>query len=148
LTQLLRQREELFAYTVTSRALEQSAIRIHAVDTQFFVLMAAQSAIFAIIAHKVKDYPPVGWALLLALILAIIGTALTVFVREVPSPRSFVANFADASETTRGQYLESHITNARLNDRLRTAKTIILLLALATTIVPLIIATAWRAGVV
>jgi hypothetical protein len=149
LTPLLQQREDVFAYTVISRALERSVDGNHVVDALFVGLMAVQAAVYAIILDKVKEYPAIGWAPLLgAFILAILGTALTVFVREGPHLRSFVADFPDDPEGTRSYYIETYIANARLNDQLRATKTIILGLAIAMTVIPLVIATAWRAGLV
>jgi hypothetical protein len=94
-----------------------------------------------------RNTPAAGWELLLGgFIVAIVGTTLTIFVREAPNPRSFITDFPDDPHGTRRQYIESYIVKARLNERLRTVKAIILSLALALTVVPLVIATASRVG--
>jgi hypothetical protein len=149
LTPLLQQSEDQFAYGVISRVLERSADGNHVVDAILVGLMAAQAAIYAIVLDKVGEYPAVDWALLLgAFILAVVGTVLTVFVREAPDPRSFVADFPDDPEGTRRKYIETYIAKARLNDRVRAVKTVFLGLALAMTVVQLVIATISRTGVV
>jgi hypothetical protein len=148
LTQLLQQREERFAYTVISRALERSVRGNHAVDARFFILIAAQAAIYTILLDKFKEYPAVAWALLGAFVLAILGIVLSVFVREVPNPRSLIADLRDEPEGSRRQYIEHCISNARFNDMLRAAKIIILSLTFAMTVVPLLIAIASRTRVV
>lgn len=144
---LLEQSEEQFAYGVVSRALERSADGNHALDALFVGLMAAQAAVYAIVLDKVKEYPAVDWApLLAAFILAIVGTALSIFVRDAPSLRSFVADFPDDPGGTRRTYIDNYIVKAKANEQLRTAKAIILSIALVMTVIPLVIATASRAG--
>lgn len=149
LTPLLRQSEEQFAYGVVSRVLERTADGNHVVDAILVGLMAAQAAIYAIVLDKVGEYPAIDWVLLLgAFILAVVGTVLTIFVREAPDPRTFVADFPDDPEGTRRQYIENYIAKARLNDRIRTVKTVFLGVAFAMTVVQLVIATILRTGVV
>jgi hypothetical protein len=147
LSPLLRQSDEQFGYEVVSRILDRSADAIRFIDTLFFALMASQAAIYAIILDKVQEYPATGWRLLFAgLIVATLGIALTIFVREAPNPRSFVADFPHDPDGTRRRYMANYIVEARRNEQLRIAKAIVLGLALALTVVPVAIATASRAG--
>ena len=142
---LLQQSEDQFAYEVVSRVLDRSADGNHIIDTLFFALMAAQAAIYAIIFDKVKEYPALDWELLLGgFIVAIGGTALTLFVREAPHVRSFAADFPKDPEGTRRQYIDDYVIKVRQNERIRMVKTIILGISLSMTVVPLVIATVWR----
>ena len=143
----MRQSDGQFGYEVVSRILERSADAIRFIDTLFFALMASQAAIYAIILDKVQEYPAAGWRLLLAgLIVAILGIALTVFVREAPNPQSFIADFPHDPDRTRRRYMGTYIVDARRNEQLRIAKAIILGLALALTVIPIAIATVSRVG--
>ncbi len=86
------------------------------------------------------------WGLLLGgFILAAIGTALTLFVRDGPDPESFAADFPGDPKGTRRRYVDNYVADARRNEQLRTAKALVLALSLGLTIGPLIIATVGRA---
>jgi hypothetical protein len=146
---LLQQSEDHFGYKVIARALDRSADATRFLDTLFCALMASQAAIYAILLDKFHTYPAVGWELLLAgFIIAILGTALTVFVREAPDPQSFGGDFSDDPDGTRRRYVVDYIVKARLNERLRTIKASILGVTLLLTVLPLVIATASRAGAI
>lgn len=148
LTPLLQQSDDQFGYTVVSRALDRSADGNRFLDTLFLALMAAQAAIYAIILDKLSEYPVVIWQLLLgAFISAIVGTALTGFVREGPDPEEFALEFPDDPEGTRNRYIDEYIAKAKRNERVRVSKMVVLALSLGLTVVPLIIATAGKAGV-
>jgi hypothetical protein len=143
----LQQSEDQFGYTVISHALDRSADANHLLDTLFLALMAAQAAIYAIVLDKINEYPAADWEMLLSgFILAILGTALTVFVREGPDPADFAADFPDDPQGTRSLYIDKYAARAGVNERLRIAKTVALALSLGLTVVPLVIATAGRAA--
>jgi len=146
---LLQQSEDHFGYKVIAHALHRSVDAIRFLDSLFCALMASHAAIYAILLDKFHAYPAIGWQLLLAgFIMAILGTALTIFVREAPNPQSFGDDFSDDPDGTRRRYVEDYIVKARRNERLRTVKTSVLGLTLLLTVLPLIIATASRAGVI
>lgn len=145
LTPLLQQIDEQFGYNVVSRALDRSADTIRFLDTLFFALMASQAAIYAIILDKIQEYSRLDWELLLGgLFLAMIGTGLTLFVRDGPDPETFAAAFPDDPRGSRLQYIDEYTAKAKQNERLQIAKVIALALALAMTLVPLVLATAGR----
>lgn len=146
LAPLLQQREDVFAYEVISRTLDRSADGNRFVDSLLFALMAAQAAIYAIMLDKLKEYPAVGWEPLLGgFLLAMIGSGLTLFVRDGPDPEDFATDFPDDPQRTRRQYIDGYVVKATRNERLRVAKVVILALSLGLTAAPLIIATAHRA---
>ena len=147
MTPLLQQHEDQFAYEVISRALDRSADGNRFLDTLFFALVAAQAAIFAIILDKIHEYPAVDWILLLGGFgLALGGAGLSVFVADGPDPDEFAAQFPVNPNATRKAYIHHYLAKTDRNERLRTVKIIVLALAAGLTIVPLIIATAGRAG--
>ncbi|MDB5070583.1 MAG: hypothetical protein JWM87_1694 [Candidatus Eremiobacteraeota bacterium] len=145
LTPLLQQSEEQFGYNVVSRALDRSADAIRFLDTLFFALMAAQGAIYAIILDKIREYPRLDWELLLGgLVLAMIGSGFTLFVRDGPDPDAFAESFPDDPRGSRLQHIDEYTAKAKQNERLQIVKTIVLALSLAMTVVPLVIATTGR----
>lgn len=145
LTPLLKQREDQFAYEVVAHALDRSADANRFLDTLFFALMAAQAAIYAIILDKIEQYSRLQWELLLGgFIVAAIGSGLTLFVREGPDPGVFVMTFPVNPKQSRYLYIDEYVAKANRNERLYIAKTIVLVLSLGLTIVPLVLATAGR----
>lgn len=51
---------------------------------------------------KLTGYPAVGWELLLGgFLLAMIGSGLTLFVRDGPDPEGFASEFPDDPQETR-----------------------------------------------
>jgi hypothetical protein len=147
LTPRLQQSDEQFGYEVVSRALDRSADGNRFLDTLFFALMAAQAAIYAIILDKLQEYSALDWELLLAgFIVAIIGTALTLLVRDGPDPERFATIFPDDPTGTRRLFVDKYVADAKKNERLRIAKAFVLTLSLGLTIGPLIIATVGRAN--
>jgi hypothetical protein len=146
LAPLLRQSEDQFGYEVVSRALYRSADGNRFLDTLFFALMAAQAAIYAIILDKIGEYPAVDWELLLGgFCLAIMGTGLTLLVREGPDPAGFAAGFPDHPERSRRHYVDEYIGKAKRNEQIQVIKTMVLTLSLGLTIAPLVFATVARA---
>src|SRR6202011_2269524 len=73
LTLLLQQREEQFAYEVISHALDRSVGRNRFLNTLFFILIAAQGAISAIIRDRIDEYPALDAALLAGFVFALGG---------------------------------------------------------------------------
>jgi hypothetical protein len=144
LAPLLQQREEQFAYNVCAHVLDRTADANRFLDSLFFAWTAAQTAIYAIVVDKVKDHPLVAEVLVGGLVLALLGTGLTLFVGEGPDPDEFAADFPDDPEGTRRQYIDDYIRKANRNERLRIVKTVMLILSLALTVIPLLIATATR----
>jgi hypothetical protein len=143
---LLQQSEDQFAYRVFSRALDRSADGNRFLDTLFFTLIAAQAAIFAIILDKITEYPALDWSLMLGgLVLALGGAGLSLFVGDGPDPDEFAAEFPEDPQGSRIAHIEDYIVKANRNGRLGTVKVVVLILAAALTIVPLVIAAAGRA---
>jgi hypothetical protein len=138
---LLQQSEDQFFYAVIARALDRSADANRFIDTLLFTLMAAQTAIYAISLDKIKECSEL---LLGGFIAAVLGAALTLFVREGPVARAFAVDFPDDPQETRYLCIERYVAKAKTNERIRAAKMIILGLSIAVTIISLWIAT-WHA---
>jgi hypothetical protein len=82
--------------------------------------------------------------LLGAFVLSIVGTLLSVAAEDAPKPRTFADTFPRMPAETRRIYQARYITLAERNDKLRTAKLSILVLALAATVAALFFATSAR----
>jgi hypothetical protein len=130
-----------------SRVLDRSADGNRFLDTLFFTLLAAQAAIFAIVLDKVSEYPALDWALMLGGFGLALGSAgLSLFVGDGPDPDEFATEFPEDPQGSRIAHIEDYIVKANRNGRLCTMKIIVLALAAAVTIVPLVIATVGRAA--
>ncbi|MBV8368565.1 MAG: hypothetical protein JO036_06465 [Candidatus Eremiobacteraeota bacterium] len=139
----MQQRQQRFAWAVISRALDGSARRNRAVTTQFFVLIVTQAVIYATMLdnpknhnHTIADWVPI----FAASILAILGIALSVLDREGPMPPNPRAQALAGPDDVWAQYIKKCASAASFNKRLRLVKTIILGVAFALTVIPLIVA--------
>jgi hypothetical protein len=130
---------------VVAHALDRSADANRFLDTLFFVLMAGQAAVYAIVLDKVEQYSRLQWQLVLAgFVVAAIGSSLTLFVRKRPDPDAFTMTSPGDFQASRVRYIDQYVAKANGNRRLQIVKTIGLALSLGLTIVPLILATAGR----
>jgi hypothetical protein len=136
----LQRRQERFAWAVISHALNGSARRNRAVTTQFFILIVAQAVIYATMLDKPKNHSIVDWVpIFAASILAILGIALSIFDREGPMPPNSTAQASAGPDDVWTQYIKKCASAANFNKTLRFVKIILLGVAFALTVVPLVI---------
>ena len=142
LAPLLQQDEDHFAYEVVAHALDRSADANRFLDTLFFVLMAAQAVVYAIVLDKIEQYSRLQCQLLLGgFIVAAIGSSLTLLVLKRSAPDAFTMTDGRDSRASRLRHIDQYVAEANGNRRLQIIKTIGLAVSLGLTIAPLVLAT-------
>lgn len=129
----LSDEDERFAYEVIAGSLQRSLDRSRFIATLLVGLFAAQSAthIFLIDKHTELTSPEALQRLDIGLVCAIVGAALSLFLRESPRPRTFKRAFRLAPHVIRSTVMDEAVNRTLFNEILGLGQALLFAASLA-----------------